>query len=130
MHPALRLFSTSILIALGVGVAGVAHASKQATNNQCWGDLAHQMGQLGLMGVHSAASSPFNPTPAEPRLGVANQGRTLGGDEFEPGNGGQGNHAIAVGKLASILKDRDGQALGVPLVCDGTPGNPGPVAVP
>ena len=130
MRYILRLFSTSILVAVGVGVAGVAHASKQATNNQCWGDLAHQMGQLGLMGVHSAASSPFNATPEGPRLGVANQGRTLGGDEFEPGNGGQGNHAITVGAIASILKDRDGQPIGVPLLCDGTPGNPGPAPVP
>lgn len=133
MRYILRLFSTSILIALGVGVAGVAHASKQATNNQCWGDLAHQMGQHGAMGIHSAASSPFNATPENPRRGVANQGRFLEQigviDEGDPGQGGQGNHAIAVGGIASILPDRDG-TIGVPLLCDGTPGNPGPAAVP
>lgn len=135
MRSTFRMFSTSALIAVGVGVVGAAHASNEATNNQCWGDLAHQMGQKGLMGIHSAASSPFNGTPENPRIGVANQGRfleTIGViDEGDPGEGGQGNHAIAVGSIAFLLLDGNGQPIGgPPLLCDGTPGNPGPAAVP
>jgi hypothetical protein len=140
MNVSLKLSSASTLIALGVGIASVAHAQTAATdqpaatdkpaatNNECWGDIANQVGQLGVMGVHSAASSPFNPTPEDPRLGVANQGLLLEQQgkitEGDPGQGGMGNHAIFVGGLAG------GPISSNDLLCDGTPGNPGPAAVP
>ena len=95
-------------------------AASSATNNECWGDIANQMGQLGAMGVHSAASSPFNPTPDDPRIGVANANTT---EDGEPGDGGIGNHAIRVGGfVGGNLTDNDGNIIEEDLLCDGTPG--------
>ena len=116
---------TALTLAAAMLAPSAAHASKAATNNQCWGDLAHQMGQFGIMGTHSAASSPFNATPNDPRFGAANQGRLLEDqgriEEGAPGEGGMGNHAILVGSIAGIITPN-----GRPIECDGTPGNPGP----
>jgi hypothetical protein len=123
----------------------VAISAPSAKINQCWGDISSQMGQLGAMGVHSAASGAFNSTPAAgpnapadagPRLGVANQGRSIGAGE--PGDGGNGIHAITVGGLVDDaaanpffpdVVTKDGTILTDPLLCAGTPGNPGPAAV-
>jgi hypothetical protein len=84
--------------------------------------------QQPVLGTHSKASSPFNPTPADPRIGVANQGLLLEEqgriEEGDPAEGGMGNHAIFVGSIAGSITPT-----GEPIVCDGTAGNPGP-AVP
>src|SRR5262249_40019849 len=52
------------VFAITAGLSTATLADSSATLNQCWGDIASQMGQFGAMGLHSAASSPFNPTPA------------------------------------------------------------------
>jgi hypothetical protein len=128
MRSCAALFIAGFSFVTGTLVLSAANASPAATNNQCWGDLAHQMGELGIMGTHSKASSPFNPTPADPRIGVANQGLLLEEqgriEEGDPAEGGMGNHAIFVGSIAGSITPT-----GEPIVCDGTAGNPGP-AVP
>jgi hypothetical protein len=129
------LEGTSLVLAIVLCFAPAAEASPEAKINQCWGDISNQMGTLGLMGVHSAASSPFNATPEDPRVGVANQGRKI--NAGEPGEGGNGIHAIMVGSLAfnensgtGVLVDKDGQPVTSDLTCTGTSGNPGPAALP
>jgi hypothetical protein len=105
-----------------------ALAASSATNNQCWGDISQQMGELGAMGVHTRAGATFT---SQPRQGAANANTT---EDGEPGDGGLGNHAIRVGGLIEVVasnpeiavRDKDGQILTEALVCDGTPGNPGP----
>ena len=118
---------TPAVLAMSTVVATAALGASSATLNQCWGDIAAQMGEGGFMGVHSAASSPFNPTPEDPRIGVANQGINIGAGE--PGVGGNGQHAITVGGLAfheptatnpnafGVLVDKDGNAITSDLTC-------------
>jgi hypothetical protein len=113
----------------------VALSAPSANTNQCWGDIASQLGQAGAMGPHSAASSPFTPTPEDPRRGVANQSRFLEDigviSTGEPGQGGNGLHAIAngglIGSVPGGLPSNTGDPLTANLICDGTPGNPPPV---
>lgn len=119
MHHRLKLLSASLLLLCGLGYDDTGYAAEpDATLNQCWGDIASQFAQRGLVGEHSRAGSDFT---SQPRDGVANQGIEIGAGE--PGDGGNGQHAILVG---DIVDDFIG---GEPILCDGTPGNPGP-AIP
>ena len=122
-----------VVLSFMLTIPAIPHAlaASSATNNQCWGDIAHQMGQLDAMGVHSRAGATFT---SQPRQGAANANTTADG---EPGDGGLGNHAIRVGGLIDnvatnpdfAVRDKDGEILTEALVCDGTAGNPGP-AIP
>ena len=134
-----RMLSGAAVVALGlvtvVSAAEIAHAEPPtekpaATKNSCWGQVTKEFAALapGTIGTHSSASSPFTPTPPalDPesedspplgRRGVANQSRFLeeigAVDNGEPGEGGNGEHALA-------------NAAGVPgleetLSCDGPP---------
>lgn len=104
-----------LVFPLGV-LSGAATASPDARMNQCWGDIASQVGQEGVMGQHSRAKDPLGRPESQPRLGVANQGRFLEDngiiEEGDPGQGGIGNHAIVVGGLFGTLPGEE------PLTCD------------
>jgi hypothetical protein len=130
----LKLFPGSLVLAIGLVATGMAQAQTQpsATTNQCWGDVASQLGQRGITGQHSSSHSVFTPDPGEGgRKGVANQNQVLAdnGDisTGDPGEGGNGLHAIFVGGLVGTVDPvTGGQGDGDPIVCDGTPGNPPP----
>lgn len=71
--------------------------------NRFWGDIASQLGALGVMGEHSSAHGVFTPDPGDGgRQGVGNLSKTdlrfLNPDEIDPVNnlavGGQGLHAV------------------------------------
>ena len=123
-----------MVLAMTAGLTTAALSASTATNNQCWGDIAQQVGSFGAMGEHTRAGAPFT---SQPRQGAANANTTADG---APGDGGLGNHAIRVGGFVDnvatnpdlAIQDKDGNVLGLdgPLVCDGTPGNPGPGLVP
>src|SRR5262249_43310393 len=124
---------TATVFAITAGLSTATLADSSATLNQCWGDIASQMGQFGAMGLHSAASSPFNPTPAAgpnaptnagPRLGVANASPAprLGLEPTLPGEGGIGEHAVINGSLVDNvpggLPTNTGTVLTQDLICD------------
>lgn len=70
--------------------------------NQFWGDIASQLGSLGVMGEHSSSHGVFTPDPGDGgRQGVGNVSKTdlrfLNPDELGENNlanGGQGLHAV------------------------------------
>jgi len=134
MSTKLKLFPASLVLAIGLVMAGMAQAQEQppATTNQCWGDVASEMGQRGIMGQHSSSHSVFTPDPGDGgREGVANQNQVLADDGVistgDPGEGGNGLHAIAVGELVGTINPVTGaEGTADPIVCDGTPGNPPP----
>ena len=111
------LAQSGLCIALAVGGAGFAYAQTTpgsqdpgttGQRNQCWGNVASQLAQLGSndniagggMGSHSRSGTAAEinggfangiiPIP-QPRNGVANQTREFHGTE--PGDGGNGVHA-------------------------------------
>jgi hypothetical protein len=120
----IKMLSATIVLLMGFGATGVTHAAPneekpRATLNSCWGQVTNEFAALGAgtIGEHSRASSPFTPDPGDGgRKGVANQSRFLeeiGVTEVgEPGQGGNGDHALA-------------NASGVPglaeMECDGPP---------
>lgn len=111
-----------LCIGLAVGVAGAAHAQSTpekpaATLNQCWGNVASQIAQLGKddaisgggMGAHSrSAESPQGGFAAgsgffeEPRNGVGNQSQ-LPPHNTHPSDGGNGIHANNNANFTSIV---------------------------
>ena len=83
---------------------GVYHieADNPAKLNALWGDIASQMGQLGVMGKHSSSHGTFTPDPGEGgRTGVGNLSKDdprfqIGDSADTPGNAGtNGTHAIS-----------------------------------
>jgi hypothetical protein len=122
-HP-IQMLLASVVLGAGLGSAGVLHAAPnkekpRATMNSCWGQVTKAFAALGpgTIGEHSRASSPFTADPGDGgRRGVANQSRHLeeigATDVGEPGQGGNGDHALA-------------NASGVPglaeIECDGPP---------
>ena len=101
------------ILAFGLCAMGGADAAPTATNNQCWGNITSQFAQTGLVGQHSRAKDPLFRPESQPREGVANVSKG-----FAPlSEGGQGDHAIAVGALLGFS-------------CNGTPGNTKPAATP
>ena len=83
------------LLILLAFVAVPAAAQDDATLNRAWGDIASQVARAGIMGEHSAESSPFTPDAGEGgRRGVGN----VSSEDFGPlSEGGQGLHAITNG---------------------------------
>ena len=107
----LRLVKFGLCFGITVGLAGAAHAQStdkpNATLNQCWGNVASQLAQLGKnddisgggMGAHSrSAKSPQGGFAAgsglieEPRNGVGNQSQNPP-HSTHPSEGGNGIHA-------------------------------------
>jgi hypothetical protein len=108
-----ELLSISILT-LALCAIGGADAAPTATNNQCWGNITSQFAQTGLVGQHSRAKDPLFRPESQPRDGVGNVSK----DGFGPvSEGGQGDHAIAVGALLGLS-------------CNSTPGAPGAAKTP
>lgn len=70
--------------------------------NQMWGDIASQLGELGVMGEHSSAAGTFTPDPGDGgRTGVGNLSKDDARFQLPDGDshtnladGGQGLHAI------------------------------------
>jgi len=131
MRRGLKMLSTGLVITFALGTTGVVYAA-EASTNQCWGDIASQLAQRGQMGQHSSSHSVFTPNPGEGgREGVGNQSRLLAEqgriETGEPGQGGNGLHAIANGALVGFIDPvTGGPGSGDPILCDGTPGNPPP----
>jgi hypothetical protein len=98
------LFTCAVL---AVSFSAQAQDSGTATDNHCWGDIASDVGQLGLMGEHARRNSTMRPEQ-QPREGVGNVSKEKYGPLSE---GGQGDHAIDVGSQIP-------EELGGPLVCD------------
>jgi hypothetical protein len=123
----------AVLLGVGIGGIGIAHAAPPtekpaATKNSCWGQVTKAFAALGpgIIGTHTRASSSFTATPTplggtgDPpfdRKGVANQSRFLEDigvtDAGEPGQGGNGEHALANAAGVPGLEDT--------LNCDGPP---------
>ena len=118
MRHGLRLLSTGLVIALGLGTMEAAHAAPEANTNQCWGDITKQFAQTGTLGEH--ASSPPGVEPGEGRQGVGNVSK----DNHSPSEDVEGTgQALAGGAQGQHAMDV-GEPLG--FTCDGTPGNPPP----
>ena len=100
---------TVLLTGFVLAASSAAQAQDAATLNHCWGDIASDFGQLGLMGEHSRAHDSTMRPEQQPRRGVGNVSkRTWDGTLSE---GAQGTHAIVVGGQIP-------EELGGPLVCD------------
>jgi hypothetical protein len=83
---------TAAVFALSMGISTAALAGKTATLNQCWGEIASDVANLGVMGDHTNANGQFI---EQPREGVRKAGTSSA--EEDAGSGGLGLHAIRVG---------------------------------
>lgn len=93
LRRSLVLLPGSLLLAAGLGLMAPAYAAPEAKLNKCWGQITKQFAPLG---EHASAHSPFTPDPGEGgRRGVGNVSKEDHGPLSE---GGQGEHAIAVGE--------------------------------
>ena len=84
---------TPTVLMMTAGLTTAALAGPTATLNQCWGEIASDVGELGVMGDHTSAGSSFT---EQPREGVKNAGANEA--EEDAGDGGLGLHAIRVGR--------------------------------
>ena len=108
-----RLAAASVMTILAVP----AYAQDDATLNHCWGDIASQVGQSGIMGEHSSAAGTFTPDPGDGgRTGVGNVSKNFG----DLSAGSQGTHAIVNGGRigADSLPDDIPEAGVGPFFCD------------
>jgi hypothetical protein len=123
VKPKIKMILAATGLVVGLGAIGTAHAAAneekpRATNNACWGAVTKEFAALdqGIIGEHSSSHSPFTPDPGDPRKGVANQSRFLEdigvAEEGEPGQGGNGDHAMANASGVPGLADME---------CDGPP---------
>ena len=123
MNCPIKMLSAALVLGVGLSAAGVVQAQNadkpRATMNSCWGQVTKAFAALGpgTIGEHSSASSEFTPDPGEGgRKGVANQSRFLEERGFtevgEPGQGGNGDHALANASGVPELADME---------CDGPP---------
>jgi hypothetical protein len=81
---------TAAVFAASTGISTAALAGPTATKNQCWGEVASDVGNLGLMGEHTNADAQETP-----REGVLLAGKEELGEE-DAGTGGLGKHADRV----------------------------------
>lgn len=94
-----------------------AFAQDDATLNHCWGDIASQVAQSGIMGEHSSAAGTFTPDPGDGgRTGVGNVSKNFG----DLSDGSQGTHAIVNGGRlgADSLPDDIPESTVGPFFCD------------
>lgn len=101
----------------GLFMATPAFAQDDATLNRCWGDIASQVAESGIMGAHSSSSGTFTADPGEGgRTGVGNVSKTFG----DLSDGSQGTHAIVNGARlgAETLPDDIPESTIGPLECD------------
>ena len=93
MNRPIKMLSATLVLGAGLGAAGAAYAAPEAKLNRCWGQITKQFAPLG---DHASAHSPFTPDPGEGgRRGVGNVSKE---DHGALSEGGQGEHAIAVGE--------------------------------
>jgi hypothetical protein len=100
---------TALFTCFVLAASSAAQAQDAATLNHCWGDIASDVGQLGLMGQHSRRDSTMRPEQ-QPRRGVGNVSK----EDFGDGTlseGAQGTHAIVVGEQLE-------EAIGVEIECE------------
>jgi hypothetical protein len=101
-----KAFSGTLVIAAALGVASVVYAADDATMNQCWGETTQQFAQVddGQPGIGEHSSNPPGIDPGEGREGVGNVSKE---DHAPLSEGGQGDHANAVGEQMG-LEECDG----------------------
>ena len=99
------------LIAVTATATTTALGASTATLNQCWGEIASDVGNLGVMGDHTNANGQFI---EQPREGVRKAGATAA--EEDAGNGGLGLHAIRVGSYfeGGLLCEQQGKGPTIP----------------
>lgn len=97
------------LFTCAVLAASSSAQAQDATNNHCWGDITSDFAHIeeGIIGDHSQAHDPIFRPEQQPREGVGNVSK----DFDELSDGGQGDHAIAVGEQLEA-------ATGVPIECN------------
>jgi hypothetical protein len=129
MSRTIKLLSAGLVIGLGLGATGLAHAQDNpATQNRCWGFVASEFARAepGAMGKHSSSHGFFTPDPGEGgRRGVGNVSKEdhttpeLVGTGQALAEGAQGQHADDVGNLlgADFIPDSEIEAQLDPIDC-------------